>query len=118
MLLLLNIQAGEQTIDNFIKPDIAVPGTNITSPLSANSTLDNQYPENRVGPNCLTLTGTSMATVIASGIIALLLQACPPYTSDKTKVRLIKASNYFSLNFPGYSFIIKLLNMTSHYHSQ
>jgi serine protease AprX len=110
--------SSKPTIDNFIKPDIAVPGTNITSLLSPNSTLANQYPENRVGANYLTLTGTSMATGIASGIIALLLQAYPPYTPDIVKVRLIEASNYFAPNFPGYSLIMKLLEMTSHYHSQ
>lgn len=109
--------SSKPTVDGFIKPDIAVPGTNITSLLSPNSTLANRYPENRVGPNYLTLTGTSMATGIASGIVAILLQAYPPYTPDTVKVRLSEASHYFAPNFPGYSLAMKLLKMTSHFHS-
>jgi serine protease AprX len=109
--------SSKPTVDGFIKPDIAVPGTNITSLVSPNSTLANQYPENRVGANYLTLTGTSMATGIASGMVAILLQAYPPYSPDTMKVRLIEASHYFAADFPGYSLAMKLLRMTRHIHS-
>lgn len=110
--------SSKPTVDGFIKPDIAVPGTNITSLLSPNSTLANQYPANHVGPHYLTLTGTSMATGIASGVIALFLQAYPNYTPDTVKVRLIEATRYFAPDFPGYSLITTLLKLMTHYHSR
>ena len=104
--------SSKPTIDGFIKPDVAVPGTNITSLISPNSTLANQYPANHVGNNYLILTGTSMATGIASGLVAILLQAYPSYSPDVVKVRLIEASHYFAPDFPGYSLIMKLIQMT------
>ncbi|WP_051428333.1 S8 family peptidase [Bacillus sp. J33] len=112
-----NYTSSKPTIDGFIKPDIAVPGTNITSLMSPNSTLANQLPQNRVGAHYLTLTGTSMATGVASGIVALLLQASPPYTPDLVKVRLIEASRYFAPDFAGYSILTTLFNMNRHYNT-
>ena len=109
--------SSKPTVDGFIKPDIAVPGTNITSLVSPNSTLVNKFPDNRVGANYFTLSGTSMATGIASGLVAILLQAYPPYSPDTVKVRLIEASHYFAPDFPGYSLAMKLLQMTTKIHS-
>ncbi|MCU9614550.1 S8 family peptidase [Caldibacillus lycopersici] len=105
------------TVDGFIKPDIAVPGTDITSLLSPNSLLANQHPESRVGPHYLTLSGTSMATGIASGIVALMLQASPPYTPDIVKVRLMESSKFLTPPFVGYSLVTSLFNMTRNYNS-
>jgi serine protease AprX len=58
-----------------------------------------------------------MATGIATGIVAILLQAYPPYTPDIVKVRLIEASQYLAADFPGYSLAMNLLRMTSQIHS-
>ncbi|WP_367888736.1 S8 family serine peptidase [Alteribacillus bidgolensis] len=72
--------SSKPTVNGFIKPDVAVPGTNIVSLILPNSTLANELPNNRVGNNYFTLTGTSMATGIASGVIAIILQAYPTYS--------------------------------------
>ncbi|WP_052345863.1 S8 family peptidase [Paucisalibacillus sp. EB02] len=108
--------SSKPTVDGFIKPDIAVPGTNITSLLSPNSTIAFQHPQNRVGPHYFTLTGTSMATGMVSGIVALLLQASPPYTPDTVKVRLMESSKFLTPQFTGYSLVTSLFNMTRNYH--
>ncbi|USK41245.1 S8 family peptidase [Cytobacillus firmus] len=107
--------SSKPTVDGFIKPDIALPGTNITSLISPNSVLANQNPQNKVGNQYLTLTGTSMAAGVASGAVALLLQAYPPLTPDVIKVRMIEASRYFAPDFSGYSILTTLFNMTRHY---
>ncbi|WP_096271127.1 S8 family peptidase [Paucisalibacillus globulus] len=108
--------SSKPTLDGFIKPDIAVPGTNIISLQSPNSTTTIQQPQNKVGPHYFTLTGTSMATGIVSGIVALLLQASPPYTPDTVKVRLMESSKFLTPQFTGYSFVTSLFNMTRNYH--
>lgn len=90
------------TVDGFIKPDIAAPGTGITSLLSPNSALAIQYAGNLVGEWYLTLTGTSMATPICAGAAAQILQAYPVFTPDQVKVLLKETAQYFQANVPGY----------------
>ena len=61
-------QANSSTNIGLIKPDIIVPGTDITSLL---------YSDNS---SYVQMCGTSMATPLASGIMALMLQANPNLT--------------------------------------
>lgn len=79
------------TIDNLIKPDVLCPGTNIISLLSPGSTLDRQNSRARVGNEYLTLSGTSMASPVCSGVVALLLEAKNTLTPDEIK-RILKDS--------------------------
>ncbi len=73
------------TIDNLVKPDAICPGTNITSLRSPNSTLDKQNKKARSSTDYLSLSGTSMATPICAGIIALMLEANSKLTPDEVK---------------------------------
>ncbi|MFN2747459.1 S8 family peptidase [Bacillus sp. z60-18] len=77
------------TIYGQVKPDLLVPGTNITSLRSPGSFLDKLQKSNRVGTNYMTLSGTSMATPICAGIAALILQQAPGTAPDEVK-RLLK----------------------------
>lgn len=70
------------------KPDLVAPGFNITSLRSPNSQLDKANPEARVGSWYFTLSGTSMATPLVAGIVALMLQARPDLTPSMVKFRL------------------------------
>lgn len=70
------------------KPDLLSPGVAITAPRSPNSYIDKQQPGARVGQWYLTLSGTSMATPIVSGVAALLLEARPDLTPMQVKARL------------------------------
>ncbi len=57
------------------KTDIVAPGHGLVSVAASNSTLYTRYPTSRVGTNYLRLSGTSMAAAVASGTVALLLEA-------------------------------------------
>jgi serine protease AprX len=76
------------TPDGLHKPEILAPGVGITSLRAAGSYLDKTQPDVRVGRWYATLSGTSMATPIVSGIVALLLEARPALSPDGVKQAL------------------------------
>lgn len=71
-----------------VKPDLLAPGAAITATRSPGSYLDRQSPEARVGQWYQTLSGTSMATPIVAGIVALLLESRPELSPQQVKARL------------------------------
>src|SRR5699024_4741775 len=73
------------TIDEFVKPDIYAPGTDIISLLSPGSAAETQYAEQVVDENYIQMSGTSMATPICAGIIALMLEASPDLSPNDVK---------------------------------
>jgi serine protease AprX len=97
---------GPTLIDHVVKPDLVAPGNNITSLIAPGSTLAAGYPQydvypcNALGvcsavagqPSYFTLSGTSMATPVVSGAVALLLQQNPNLTPDQVKARLMKSA--------------------------
>jgi serine protease AprX len=100
---------GPTYIDLTVKPDVVAPGNLVDSLLAPGSTLQKQYPSNVVapsqytttaipgGPLYFTLSGTSMATPVVSGAVALMLQENPSLTPDTIKARLMKTA---SKSFP------------------
>jgi len=87
---------GPTVVDAVVKPDIVAPGNLLTSLEAPNSTLYNDYPGNQVpysyyvnggssasSSSYFTLSGTSMATGIVSGVVADLLQKSPKLTPDQ-----------------------------------
>jgi serine protease AprX len=72
------------TIDNIVKPDLLAPGTQITS-------LWNKK-------DYRTLTGTSMATPLVSGAVALILQKWPSLRPEQVKQTLKKNAHDLGLN--------------------
>ncbi len=89
------------TQDGFAKPDIVAPGTNIISLLSApSSVLYKQHPANRVDTfggrdHYFRMSGTSMASAVASGAAAILLQSNPSLNPDQVKYRLMATGRPF-----------------------
>ncbi|MFZ5354054.1 MAG: S8 family peptidase [Bacillota bacterium] len=73
------------TVDGLVKPDLLSPGTNIISLRSPKSTLDKQNKGSRVGAKYASLSGTSMAAPVCSGIVALMLEANGRLTPDSIK---------------------------------
>ncbi|AEH46273.1 S8 family peptidase [Parageobacillus thermoglucosidasius] len=67
------------------KPDIVVPGVNIVSLRAPKSFLDKYQKQNRIGQYYMSMSGTSMATPICAGIVALMLQYKPDATPDEIK---------------------------------
>jgi serine protease AprX len=75
-----------------VKPDVVAPGTRIVSLESAGSYISTNYSQWHIagsGKNAyLKLSGTSMATGVVSGGIALLLNAHPTMSPGQVKVVL------------------------------
>ncbi len=85
---------GPTTLDHICKPDITAPGNRQVSLRVAGSTLDTTYPQYEIWPTSGTsmyyeLSGTSMATPLVSGAVALMLQQTPSLTPDQVKARLM-----------------------------
>ncbi len=89
---------GPTSYDHVIKPDLVAPGNLIRSTISYGSTLAALLPANKVkgttgSYDYMTLSGTSMATPVVSGAVALLLQQDSTLTPDQIKARLMKTAN-------------------------
>jgi serine protease AprX len=70
---------GPTWFDAFVKPDVVAPGNHLASDTSLASYLYQQLPKNRVpaknGQQFLSLSGSSMAAAVTTGVVALVLQA-------------------------------------------
>ena len=70
---------GPSWYDGFAKPDLIAPGHKLVSDTNTSSYLYQQLPNAQCRPalasRCLSLSGTSMAAAVASGVAALVLDA-------------------------------------------
>ncbi|MEM8860442.1 MAG: S8 family serine peptidase, partial [Chloroflexota bacterium] len=98
--------AAGPTHDAFIKPDVVASGAHMVSLMHKNAYLAKEYPDNFFGKRYSTLAGTSQATAVTSGVVALMLQENPDLTPDEVKYR-VKQSALLWLDeetgFPNYS---------------
>lgn len=83
------------TIDGPTKPDLLAPGVNIISLRSPGSTLDKQNKKSRIDTWYSSLSGTSMATPVCSGVVAQMLQFDGSLTPDQVKKRLMETAKTF-----------------------
>lgn len=88
---------GPTALDQVVKPDLVAPGNQVVSTMRTNTTLWNNYPDNRVivsdpVSQYFRLSGTSMAAPAVSGAVALMLQKDPSLTPDQVKARLMKTA--------------------------
>ncbi|TMD58830.1 MAG: hypothetical protein E6I87_11150 [Chloroflexi bacterium] len=85
--------------DSNAKPDLVAPGRRIVSLRVPGSTLDVLFPDRVVtaqnGATYFRLSGTSMATAVASGAAALLLQRRPDLAPDQVKAALVGSTQPF-----------------------
>lgn len=86
------------TIDGLIKPDVLSPGTSIVSLRAPGSYLDKQTKGSRIGKWYVSLSGTSMATPVCSGVVAQILQANPTLTPDEVKSLLTITASSLQLD--------------------
>jgi len=87
------------TADSNAKPDLLAPGRRIISIRVPGSALDSLFPDHVVvahnGSTYLRLSGTSMATPVVAGAVALLLQAQPSLSPDQVKAIVVGTTQPF-----------------------
>lgn len=106
---------GPTRYDLAVKPDVVAPGTKLVSLEASGSYLSKKYPQWHIagsGKNAyFRLTGTSMATAVVSGGVALLLDENPYLSPGQIKVALQMGATFMpkaalvgsgtgSVNFP------------------
>jgi serine protease AprX len=96
---------GPSYFDHAAKPDLVAPGVGLASLSDPGSALYAVHPEWRLGGTVPTwylpyfaLTGTSMASPVVSGTVALMLQANPSLTPNAVKAIL----QYTAQTYPGF----------------
>jgi serine protease AprX len=76
------------TAHGVAKPDVAAPGAHVISLRAPGSTIDTRFPY-YVDGSYRRGSGTSMATGVVSGVVALMVQAQPNLTPDRVKHALV-----------------------------
>lgn len=79
------------TIDGLQKPDVLAPGVAIFGPLAPNSHLDSQALPHR-GNDYFAISGTSQATPMIAGLIAILKEANPDLDTEAIRGILKQSS--------------------------
>jgi len=98
--------SGPTLFDEYAKPDIVAPGNRLISLRVPGSFIDLTYPTNRIpvkryipeapadaAPSYLMLSGTSTATPVVAGAVALLLGKHPDLSPDDVKLRLMDSAD-------------------------
>ncbi|MCU1427822.1 MAG: peptidase and in kexin sedolisin [Actinomycetia bacterium] len=80
--------------------DLVAPGVHVLGLRSPGSYVDTQYPDAQVGTRFVRGSGTSQATAITAGAVALFLQRYPTATPDQVKrAFMLKAVPLKSVRF-------------------
>jgi serine protease AprX len=81
------------TYEGFVKPEVVAPGGHITGSMPFDGWIPLQHPDSMLDTERqFKMSGTSQATAIVSGIVALMLQKDPTLTPDTVKCRLMAAA--------------------------
>jgi serine protease AprX len=104
---------GPTLFDHIVKPDLVAPGNRTVSLFVPGGQIEAQFKQNAITKSSyitngggglsgdyFEMSGTSMATPVVSGAVALLLQQNPSLTPDQVKGRLMKTAYK---NFPAFS---------------
>jgi serine protease AprX len=80
------------TVEGFIKPELVAPGGHMSGLMSLDSVIVTEHPDFHDGGRYYEMSGTSQATGVVSGVIALMLTADPGLTPDEVKCKLISGA--------------------------
>lgn len=102
------------TMDGIVKPDLVAPGNNIVSLLSrSHSRLSREHPDHVVNRYYFRMSGTSMASAVTTGAVALLLQDEPELNPDQVKYRLMRTARDLPGSEAGYLDVFAAIHDTS-----
>ena len=82
--------------EGFVKPEILAPGGHVLGLMPDYATLPQTYPEFYDGGQYFTMSGTSQAAAVVSGVVALMLTADDSLTPDDVKCRLLASARPFT----------------------
>jgi serine protease AprX len=96
---LATFSAAGPTFEGFVKPDLLAPGGHMLGQMPPYAWLPLEHPEFVQQINdYFTMSGTSQATAVVSGVLALMLQAEPKLKPDDAKCRVIASARAAVLN--------------------
>jgi serine protease AprX len=81
------------TANGDMKPDLVAPGKAVVAERSFGSSIETNNPQALIYPSYIRGSGTSEATAITSGIVAVLRAARPELTPDDVKDVLMSTAN-------------------------
>ncbi len=98
------------TIDHRMKPDVVAPGSNIISAANSFSSRGNSGSYSVLYNNkmyyFISLSGTSMASPVMAGAVAVWLQACPTLTPEDVKATIRATSTHpeRTMDYPNHKY--------------
>ena len=90
--VLASFSSAGPTVEGFVKPDIVAPGGHMVARGRVKSNLAKQHPEFHDQGSYFMMSGTSQATAVVTGIVALMLEQDPYLTPDEVKYRLMASA--------------------------
>ncbi len=90
---LASFSSAGPTFEGFVKPEVLGMGGHILAYAPDNGTLAAEFPQWVVEPyHDFTMSGTSQAAAVVSGVVALMLEVDPRLTPDQVKCRLMSGA--------------------------
>ncbi len=89
---LTSFSAAGPTVEGFVKPELVAPGGHVVSSMKASTYLATLHEQYRVGDQYFRMSGTSQATGLVSGVVALMLELDPGLGPDDVKCRLLASA--------------------------
>lgn len=80
------------TVEGFVKPEIIAPGGHMSGLMAQGTQIVSDHPEFHDGGRYYEMSGTSQATAVVSGVVALMLTADSTLTPDEVKCRLVASA--------------------------
>jgi serine protease AprX len=87
------------TVEGFMKPEVLAPGTNVKGLVAQSSHLADKNRTSGV-------SGTSQATAVTAGVVALMIQQDPSLTPDEIKCRLMSSASQAKKQNGGLAFSV------------
>src|SRR5258708_15386735 len=90
---LASFSSAGPTYEGLANPELVSPGGHVIASMASGSYLANIDPLSMLlTENLFTMSGTSMAAAVTTGVVALMLQSDPALTPDGVKCRLLASS--------------------------